>query len=181
MTDPACPKCARPTKTLVKVKCRACYQRERWETRPPAKCHPERKDYSGGWCRTCYRDGARAAKAECHPDRLHVAKGLCAECYRELPENKQRQARVRRLRKYGLSEETFSALLGSQGGVCAICKIEEPTAVDHDHSTGQVRGLLCHLCNAGLGHFQDDIGRLDAAKTYLTNKNKKEAHHGHRA
>src|SRR5206468_1902230 len=53
--------------------------------------------------------------------------------------------------------------------MCAICK-ERPVerlCVDHHHPTELIRGLLCRLCNLGLGHFKDDIARLRAAIAYL--------------
>lgn len=58
-----------------------------------------------------------------------------------------------------------------QGG-CAICKSPTPNgqkdwAVDHDHKTGKIRGILCAPCNKGLGHFQDDKQRLQQAIEYL--------------
>lgn len=66
-------------------------------------------------------------------------------------------------------------MLAKQGGVCAICKNPEKScargyrlAVDHDHATKQVRGLLCVNCNQGLGHFRDSIPRLQAAIGYLS-------------
>jgi hypothetical protein len=54
------------------------------------------------------------------------------------------------LKKYGLTREQYEAILAFQGGKCAICLNEPKTrrlAVDHDHTTGQIRGLLCMNCN----------------------------------
>ncbi|KKL76070.1 hypothetical protein LCGC14_2048590 [marine sediment metagenome] len=80
-------------------------------------------------------------------------------------------ARVYGLRKYGLTLETFESLLASQDNVCAICKTDEwgkkGPAVDHDHVTGAVRGILCGRCNSGLGHFRDNTDFLTGAIKYL--------------
>ena len=78
---------------------------------------------------------------------------------------------------YGLSQEAYDAMLKAQGGRCAICGTTEVGSksknhqgffVDHCHETGQVRGLLCHPCNVGLGNFHDNIGKLEAAVRYLS-------------
>lgn len=68
-----------------------------------------------------------------------------------------------------LSPEDYEALLQHQGGVCAICgrKPKERLVIDHSHSSGLVRGLLCNRCNLGLGLFEDDQKRLLAAIQYL--------------
>lgn len=63
-------------------------------------------------------------------------------------------------------------MLSAQGGTCAICKSPDPKGkgkfhVDHCHSTGRVRGLLCHACNLALGHMHDDPVRLREAALYL--------------
>ena len=50
---------------------------------------------------------------------------------------------------------------------CVICGSEEPLVVDHDHNTGEIRGMLCNHCNRGLGHFRDDPLLLEFAAQYL--------------
>jgi hypothetical protein len=50
---------------------------------------------------------------------------------------------------------------------CVICGSEEKLVVDHDHKTGEIRGMLCNHCNRGLGHFRDDPDLLEYARIYL--------------
>lgn len=87
----------------------------------------------------------------------------CKECGR------LNHARIR-FAKYGLDKERFEALFSSQNELCAICS--KPLAdklphIDHDHSTGEVRGILCFSCNSGLGQFQDNPDLLQNAIDYL--------------
>jgi hypothetical protein len=71
-------------------------------------------------------------------------------------------------KKYGLSVEEYWDLYNLQRGRCKICrKHEDVLRVDHCHSTGRVRGLLCNLCNVGLGAFSDDVDRMSQAMVYL--------------
>jgi Recombination endonuclease VII len=70
-------------------------------------------------------------------------------------------------RKYGLDVEGYEALLAWSNGGCAICGVTNNLAVDHDHYTGNLRGLLCRNCNTGLGQFKDRIDLLKIAMAYL--------------
>ena len=77
-----------------------------------------------------------------------------------------------RKRQYGMTPEMIEQMLASQNGCCAICRDDKPGGrghwhIDHDHETGQVRGLLCQRCNSGLGFFRDNITILEGAINYL--------------
>jgi hypothetical protein len=89
---------------------------------------------------------------------------------------KAREVSSHRLRKYGLTADDYWAMVEAQAGVCAICgQVESTTrrgevktlAVDHDHTTGAVRGLLCNRCNTGIGLLGDNPATLAAAIRYL--------------
>lgn len=72
-------------------------------------------------------------------------------------------------RTYGISLKQFSTLRRRQKNRCCICKsvfLKTP-CVDHNHNSGKVRGLLCRLCNVGLGAFNDSSIRLSRAADYL--------------
>ena len=75
----------------------------------------------------------------------------------------------RTLAKYGISPEKRDNILKSQNYACAICgKSDEISlAIDHDHATGIVRGMLCNNCNNGLGRFMDNVELLKNAILYL--------------
>ena len=73
-----------------------------------------------------------------------------------------------RIRRYGLSDKGYNAILADQHGRCPICTGKfDSLCIDHCHLTGKVRGLLCTKCNLGLGYFNDDPNCLRAAAAYL--------------
>lgn len=74
--------------------------------------------------------------------------------------------------RYGLTLDEYSRMLASQNGKCAICyrennHLNRKFAVDHDHATGKIRGLLCFHCNLGIGNLQDSTIVLQSAIQYL--------------
>lgn len=83
---------------------------------------------------------------------------------------KYTRARARQLKhRYGVTVEQYEAMYRDQDGRCAICgKPHDVLCVDHDHSTLKVRGLLCDLCNTGIGKFGDSPELLSSAISYLT-------------
>jgi hypothetical protein len=138
-------------------------------------------------CRKC---GEIKAHSEFHKDSKNIyQKGLsyyCKECgkanarrthKRRMEESgasnyKQKRRDQYYKREYGVSLKQRDELLKSQEGLCGICEstLEESgalTHLDHCHSTGIIRGLLCTNCNRGLGHFKDSEEILDKAIKYL--------------
>ena len=75
-------------------------------------------------------------------------------------------------KRYGITPEDYAKMLSNQSGGCEICgkpstNYKRRLHVDHDHLTGNLRGLLCVKCNLGIGYFNDSVGLLDNAKEYL--------------
>ena len=105
----------------------------------------------------------------------------CISVYRKLfystPEGKKKAIEKSwRTKGINFTIEQYNDLLEKQNGVCAICGVEKnknnsSLCVDHDHKTGKIRGLLCHLCNTAIGKFNDDILLLEKAIKYIKDKN----------
>jgi hypothetical protein len=115
---------------------------------------------------------ANCAREECGAEFIRT-KGGQRYCS---PECSEGTSRDRYYARYGITEDDFDRMMEEQGGVCLICGNPSPPtrngktrrlAVDHDHETGAVRGLLCYDCNTALGMMQDDTARLGAAIKYL--------------
>ena len=92
--------------------------------------------------------------------------------YISTPKGKEAQRKSKLKSKYGLSPEEYDNKLVKQNHKCAICGLDETEnkkklAVDHDHSTGKIRDLLCINCNTGLGMFKENIDNLATAIKYL--------------
>jgi hypothetical protein len=92
------------------------------------------------------------------------------------PEMAARNDRKKRYKQMGFTPEDYDRVYAEQGGLCALCngpgqkhgsQRVARLHVDHCHSTGKIRGLLCFLCNSALGKFKDSIPTLLAAVEYL--------------
>jgi hypothetical protein len=102
---------------------------------------------------------------EAHRDEVRTR----LKAYRAAHPQSHRPAHL--MRRYGLTCAAYDTLLASQDFACAICRKQNigkrAFPVDHDYSTGKIRGILCDGCNHGIGNFGDSIVLLDAAKEYL--------------
>ncbi len=102
-----------------------------------------------------------------HPERVREISRTSARANHD-----PHKARAKKLANYGMTVEAYEALHDRQGGLCRICGKPETLpmqrlSVDHDHTTGAVRGLLCSRHNKALGLFGDDPDLLRAALAYL--------------
>lgn len=70
-------------------------------------------------------------------------------------------------RRYGLEAGEWDEILLDQGDLCAVCREAPAAHLDHDHVTGEVRGILCLNCNGGLGQFRDRVDIMLRAIDYL--------------
>ena len=110
----------------------------------------------GAWCKPC--------KSAYDKERHQAGK------HRKRPYEGKDGERAYRLRKsYGITMGEYNSMLESQGGVCKICGRYPKSRrldIDHNHQTGEIRGLLCHMCNRGLAYISTQT-KLRAAADYL--------------
>ena len=113
--------------------------------------------------------------------------GYCNEC-KKCCSMRKKQPKYKEYRKkyirnhhfktsYGITAEDRDLLLVKQNHKCAICGVDEANLkhklrIDHDHTTGDVRELLCNSCNTGLGNYRDSIDLLSKAIQYLAKHRK---------
>lgn len=116
------------------------------------------------------RDEINARRRKRYPE-LREKRSAANKKYRS--DNPER-VRANNLRRYGMTSAQFVGMREAQGGACAICReaFAERPRVDHCHSSGENRGLLCNTCNLGLGQFRDDPERLEAAAAYIRHHRK---------
>lgn len=106
---------------------------------------------------------------------------VCLDCKREnaakyRAKHKGRLAWEKRVQPYGITVKELDDIFNRQRGMCPICGYLFTDAdydIDHDHDTGDVRGLLCRSCNAGLGLLKESAYILERAKKYLNDFNER--------
>ncbi len=123
----------------------------------------------GNRCPDCvrayYREWLKTPKAREKTKRA-------ADRYRQTEHGQRRRKSANLMSAYGIDIEQFESMIADQDNKCLICEIELGTGnsrpcVDHCHATESVRGVLCFLCNAGLGCFRDNETALANAIEYL--------------
>lgn len=123
-----------------------------------------------GTCRECQN-----ARSQLRNEAIKKS-GLNIEINRR--DYRERRKWIRLRSRYGLTKEIYQQMVEDQGNLCAICKKPETESssphidemdlsIDHCHTTGKVRGLLCRQCNIALGRFREDVTILESAIAYL--------------
>lgn len=94
---------------------------------------------------------------------------LAARSRERYRNNKQKELDRIRRKKYGITGEEFRAIIEKQGLKCPICTkdITKNPSVDHNHKTGEIRGLICNKCNLAIGNAEDSPDRLRRMADYL--------------
>lgn len=130
----------------------------------------------------CYKCKKEKNKNDFYKNK-HQPDGLRGECkkcsyiitsqyQKNNPEKmKATDLRYRLKHKYKITAEEYYQLGETYNWCCAICRqnvLKETLAIDHDHKTGKVRGLLCRSCNHGLGNFKDNPKLLERASGYIS-------------
>jgi hypothetical protein len=146
--------------------------------------HPEAKRKQADWMRDWRSENSERVAAYQKQWREKNAEKVSEYGKEYMPkylarEEVQHASRCRHLwSNYKMTIAEFNTLWEHQSGKCAICSIgllprgrsSNSVAVDHNHDTGAVRGLLCQLCNRGVGAFKDDPTILKSAAEYLQDK-----------
>lgn len=138
--------------------------------------------------KVCSRCGEPRAVADFPKDK-RKRDGLgspCRTCRKDYVTNgSNRRSWLKKI--YGITPEQHAAMVAAQGGRCAVCghppaRNKHGThvlAIDHNHETGRVRGLLCHRCNAALGMMREDLDLITKLWQYLDRWNDIERGEGH--
>jgi hypothetical protein len=135
--------------------------------------HSSTKDRLANICKVCHLSNSKKRLKD--PKNKERAK-LSQKKWRADPKNKRANLSSRYKAKYGITLDTYEEMLASQDNKCYLCGNEEnyngkPLYVDHCHTSGKIRKLLCQHCNTGLGMFRDNPELLIKAADYVKEHN----------
>lgn len=126
-------------------------------------------------CKTCNKIKSLSEFAKSGNGRgKYGLRPHCKICWALKVKLKERKTKYQSTlkREYGITLDDYNKMFVLQEGCCAICgkhqsEFEQRLCVDHCHSTGIIRGLLCHKCNLALAGFNEDVDILQASIIYL--------------
>lgn len=126
-------------------------------------------------CRTCYTSYQKLQYDLNQEQRRAKGRAYYA---RDKATVIDRQRWYKRASQYGVTKEQFYGMWDAQQGLCKLCEKELTISccVDHDHTNGNVRGLLCNSCNRGIGLLQEDPRLLEKAMNYIKKYRDPEEH-----
>lgn len=172
---------ATPVPTHTK-RCKSCD-----ETKPLDQFSRMRRD-ADIWhsdCKACRNTKVKAWKST-NPERVKAheknrnrdwpAELAAARARRATPEGRRNMRNWRLKQDHGITLDEYERMVADQGGVCKICRRpprggrthhDQMLHVDHDHSSGRVRGLLCRQCNVAIGFLDEDVEIIASAIHYL--------------
>lgn len=138
----------------------------------------DRKDKLGSWCKICvgkYGNSEQAKKNRAKYEQSSKYKKT-RRIYRRTPGYKRLMRRGYLKYLYKMTEDDYVGLFAGQKGCCAICgrhqsEFKKRLAVDHNHTTGEVRSLLCVRCNSLLGYSGENIKILEKTIKYIRSHN----------
>jgi hypothetical protein len=139
-----------------------------WRNRKGSNYYEQSRAYMKKWRKDRLLQLSPAERQEKNKQHAAYSRAWRAAHAERLRENEGYGQRY--LRRYRLTAADYDKLLSEQGGRCAICgalPAGKRLAVDHDHNTGQVRGLLCSRCNFGIGFLGDSSANCRSAAGYL--------------
>lgn len=123
------------------------------------------KAYERKRSRSSKRRAACAQWKKDHPEKTRAQGRRWYKANRKRSIQRSRNNQL--LRDYGITLVQLEAMLEKQCRRCLICKKNPAVAVDHNHRTGKIRGILCRMCNIGIGGFKDDPKLCQQAAKYL--------------
>lgn len=160
---PKCSHCGTELSDYRNTKCRGCFYKNHPNKIPEEIKTDNRKKYKAKWFQKnkqkIYNNYVK--RLETDPKKI-----------------KSQRFKYYIKSKFGITIDEYQRLLENQNGQCAICGYKEPQGatrhdrlyVDHNHDSGAIRGLLCMHCNAGIGHFKENLTILKNAIQYLENE-----------